>query len=141
MSASQPVRFLLVGAGGYAVNLAVFALLHAAGTPYVAAAIASYVVSNALMYLGNRYVTFGLGHEGFWLAYLRYVLVGGVVAGLNAGILALLVERGGVNETLGLAISLLIVTPVAFVLNKRWTFGASGATPRLAAAGGADGSH
>lgn len=64
MSAAQPVKFLAVGAGGYGVNLLAFALLHAAGVPYMAAALASYFVSNALMYLGNRYSTFALGHEG-----------------------------------------------------------------------------
>jgi hypothetical protein len=89
----------------------------------VAASIGAYAISNALMYLGgNRYFTFRLGHEGFWGAYLRYVIVGGVVAGLNAAILALLVEVADVHPQLGLAISLLIVTPVAYVLNKRWTF-------------------
>ncbi|MCC6792176.1 MAG: GtrA family protein [Thermomicrobiales bacterium] len=142
MNAAQPVKFLIVGTGGYVVNLAVFALLHAAGIPYVAAAIASYLVSNALMYLGNRYVTFRLGHDGFWLAYARHVLVGGVVAGLNAAILALLVEQGGLDETLGLAISLLIVTPAAFLLNKRWTFRPRDlvfVTPVAAGGGGAGG--
>lgn len=122
MSAAQPTKFLLVGAGGYGVNLAVFALLHAAGMSCVAAAIGSYFISNSLMYLGNRYLTFALGHGGFLAAYLRYVLVGGVVAGLNALMLAILVERGSLDATFGLAISLLIVTPVAFLLNKRWTF-------------------
>ena len=122
MIASQPVRFLLVGAGGYVANLAVFAALHSAGTPYIAASLASYFISNALMYLGNRYFTFGLDHTGFWAAYLRYVVAGGVVAGLNAVILALLVEVAGLHPTLGLAVSLLLITPVAFVLNKRWTF-------------------
>ena len=118
----QPVKFLLIGAGGYVVNLAAFALLYALDIPYVAASIGAYAISNALMYLGNRYFTFRLGQEGFWGAYLRYVIVGGVVAGLNAAILALLVEVTDVHPQLGLAISLLIVTPVAFVLNKRWTF-------------------
>lgn len=122
MNASQPVKFLLVGAGGYLVNLAAFALLYTVGVRYLIASIGSYALSNALMYLGNRYFTFGLGHDGFWSAYLRYVVVGGVVAGLNALALALLVEIAGLHPTLGLAISLLIVTPVAFVLNKRWTF-------------------
>jgi putative flippase GtrA len=122
MNLPQPVKFLLVGAGGYAVNLAAFALLYALTLPYVAASIGAYAISNALMYLGNRYVTFRLGHEGFWGAYLRYLIVGGVVAGLNAAILALLVELLDLHPQLGLAISLLLVTPVAFVLNKRWTF-------------------
>ena len=113
---------MLVGAGGYFANLAVFAALYALGTPYIAAAILSYLVSNALMYLGNRYFTFRLGHDGFWAAYLRYMLVGVVVTGLNAVILAALVEGTGIDSRLGLAISLLLITPVAFVLFKRWTF-------------------
>ena len=118
----QPVKFLLVGAGGYAVNLLAFWALYAAGVPYVAASLAAYLVSNALMYVGNRYFTFGLGHTGFAAAYVRYLAVGLLVAGLNAALLAFLVEIVGVDPTLGQALSLLAITPVAFVLNKRWTF-------------------
>jgi putative flippase GtrA len=84
--------------------------------------ILSYFLSNALMYVGNRYFTFRLGHEGFWGAYLRYMVVGGAVAGLNVVILAALVEGTGIDSRAGLAISLLLITPVAFVLFKRWTF-------------------
>lgn len=54
MSVGQPARFLLVGAGGYVVNLAVFAALYELGMPYAADSIVSYFVSNVLMYLGNR---------------------------------------------------------------------------------------
>jgi putative flippase GtrA len=122
MSLPQPARFLLVGAGGYAVNLAAFVLLSAAGMRYIAASVLSYFLSNALMYLGNRYFTFRLGHPGFWPAYLRYVGVGLVVAALNAGLLALLVEVIALDATVGQAISLLLLTPLAFVLNKRWSF-------------------
>ena len=64
--AAQPARFLVVGAGGYGVNLLTFAALVAAGVRYVLASGVSYLVSNALMYLGNRYFTFRLGNEGFW---------------------------------------------------------------------------
>ena len=77
--AARPARFLVVGAGGYVVNVAAFALLVGAGMKYVPASAVSYLVSNALMYLGNRYFTFRLGHGGFWAAYLRYILVGLVV--------------------------------------------------------------
>ena len=42
------------------------------------------------MYLGNRYFTFGLGHDRFWSSYGRYILVGGVVAEL---------ERDGARRT------------------------------------------
>ena len=119
---AQPAKFVVVGAGGYLVNLGVFAALYGLGLRYIPASILSYFVSNALMYLGNRYFTFRLGHEGFWGAYLRYMLVGAIIAGLNAGILALIVELSHLDPRLGQAISLLAVTPVGFVLFKRWTF-------------------
>lgn len=120
--ARQPLRFVVVGTCGYGVNLATFALLIGAGIRYVIASVLSYLLSNALMYLGNRYFTFGLGHEGFWSAYLRYLLVGLVVVALNAAILAVLVELASIDETIAQGLSLLAVTPVAFVLFKRWTF-------------------
>ena len=119
---AQPARFLAVGAAGYVANLLFFAALYGLGTPYVGGSILSYLAANALMYLGNRYFTFRLGHEGFWGAYLRYMLVGGFVVALNAGILAALVEVTGLDPRLALGLSLLLVTPVAFVLFKRWTF-------------------
>jgi putative flippase GtrA len=121
-AAAQPAKFLLVGAGGYVVNLGVFALLETTRPSYFFNSIVSYLIANALMYLGNRYFTFRLGNDGFWSAYLRYMIVGAVVAGLNAVILAALVEGTGIDPRIGVAISLLIVTPVAFVLFKRWTF-------------------
>ena len=119
---AQPAKFLLVGTAGYAVNLLIFAGLYSLGTEYVTASIFAYLLSNALMYLGNRYFTFRLDSRGFWGAYARYLLVGCVVAGLNAALLAALVEGAGLDARAGQAISLLLVTPVAFVLFKRWTF-------------------
>ena len=121
-SAAQPVKFLIVGSAGYAVNLGIFAGLHSAGLSYAPNSIVSYFIANALMYLGNRYFTFRLGHDGFWGAYLRYMIVGAAIAGLNVGILAALVEGTGIDSRIGLAISLLVITPPAFVMFKRWTF-------------------
>ena len=120
--AAQPARFLVVGAAGYGINVGVFAVFVGAGLTYVLASVVSYAVSNALMYLGNRYFTFRLGHEGFWSAYGRYLLVGLVVVALNAAVLAALVEGLGLDETLAQALSLLAVTPAAYVMFKRWTF-------------------
>jgi putative flippase GtrA len=94
----------------------------AAGVRYVLASVVSYLVSNVLMYLGNRYFTFRLGNDGFWSAYARYLLVGLVVVAMNAAVLALLVEGLGLDETLAQALSLLAVTPPAYVMFKRWTF-------------------
>jgi putative flippase GtrA len=118
----QPFKFVLVGAGGYVVNLLAFAALFEGGLRYVLASVTAYFISNVLMYFGNRYFTFRLGHAGFWSAYLRYLIVGLVVAGLTAGVLVFLVDAMGLHPTLGQALALLIVTPFAFVLFKRWTF-------------------
>ena len=120
--AARPARFLLVGAAGYGVNVLTFALLVSAGVRYVLASLVSYLVSNVLMYLGNRYFTFRLGNDGFWSAYARYLLVGLLVVALNAAVLALVVEGLGLDETLAQALSLLVVTPPAYLMFKRWTF-------------------
>ena len=119
---AQPLKFLAVGSGGYVVGLLAFALLYAAGAPYLGASVAAYVFANALMYLGNRYFTFRLGHHGFWRAYGRYVTVGILVAGMNALLLAALVEGFGLGARIGQAVSLLLIAPAAFVAFKRWTF-------------------
>lgn len=118
----QPLRFVLVGAVGYVVNLLAFAALFELGVRYVVASVVAYFISNVLMYLGNRYFTFRLGHAGFWSTYVRYLIVGLVVAGLTVAVLMLLVDLGGLHPTFGQALALLIVTPVAFILFKRWTF-------------------
>jgi putative flippase GtrA len=118
----QPARFVLVGAGGYAANLALFAAFYSLGTAYLAASITAYFVSNGFMYVGNRYFTFELGHDGFLSAYGRYVLVGAVVVALNGVLLVGLVEAAGAEPPLGQTIALAAITPVAFLLNKRWTF-------------------
>jgi putative flippase GtrA len=120
--AAQPAKFLIVGAGGYLINLGIFAGFYELEMPYAVNSVLSYFISNAFMYLGNRYFTFGLGHDGFWGAYLRYMLVGALVAGAVVGLLAALVDVAEIDARLGQAIALLAVTPIAFVLFKRWTF-------------------
>ena len=119
----QPVKFVLVGAGGYVLNVCAFTALFVLGTQYAVASVSAYLLSNAAMYVGNRYFTFELSNEGFLAAYLRYALAGGIVAGLTAALLAVLVEGLGFDPRLGQALALAFVTPVAFVLIKRWTFG------------------
>ena len=117
----SPARFLAVGAAGYVVNVATFAALVAAGVKYVFASVVSYVVSNVLMYLGNRYFTFGSATRASGLPTLATCSwargrrderhrANGSGRGL------------GLDETLAQPLSLLIVMPPAFVMFKRWTF-------------------
>lgn len=125
MNARQPIRFVTVGATGYVVNLALFAVLHEGDLPYVAASVIAYLVSNALMYVANRHFTFGAESVGLWGGYLRYGLVGLFVAAINAATLAILVNVAGLSPTFGAALSVLLGTPVAFVLIRRFAFGSA----------------
>jgi putative flippase GtrA len=117
----QPVRFVLVGVGGFVLNVCAFTALFGLGAWYLAASVVAYLASNAAMYVGNRYFTFGLSHRGFVAAYLRYV-VGAVVAALTALLLAALVERLEVDPRLGQALALTALVPVSFLLSKRFAF-------------------
>jgi putative flippase GtrA len=118
----QPARFVLVGAGGFVLNVLAFALLFDLGAWYLAASVLAYFASNSAMYVGNRYFTFGLSHDGFLGAYLRYVVVGAVVAALTALLLTVFVERLGVDPRIGQALALSVLVPLSFLLSKRLAF-------------------
>ena len=119
---AQPLKFLLVGTGGFVLNLCAFTLLFDLGTWYVAASVLAYLMSNAAMYVSNRYFTFGLSHDGFVRAYFRYVVVGGIVAGLTALLLAVVVDGLGMDPRPGQALALSVLVPLSFVLSKRFAF-------------------
>ncbi|MDH4103538.1 MAG: GtrA family protein [Thermoleophilia bacterium] len=119
---AQPLKFLLVGTGGFVLNIVLFTVLFGAGTWYVGASVLAYLVSNAAMYLGNRYFTFGVSHGEFVRAYLRYLVVGGVVAGLTALLLAAFVEGLGMDPRPAQALALSVLVPLSFVMSKRFAF-------------------
>lgn len=119
---AQPVKFLFVGIGGFVLNLCAFTALFGLGTWYLAASVIAYLVSNGAMYLGNRYFTFGLSHRGLVRAYLRYLVVGGLVAALTALLLAAFVEGLGMDPRPGQALALTALVPLSFLLSKRFAF-------------------
>ena len=118
----QLVKFSLVGAVGYAVNLAVYtALLRGAGFHYLAAAACSFLVAVANNYCWNRIWTFrgDRGHIGY--QGLRFLVVSLVSLGANLLILHGLVSAG-LNKVLAQAIAIVLVTPLNFIGNKLWSF-------------------
>ena len=119
---AQPLKFLLVGTGGFVLNVLAFTALFGLGTWYLAASVTAYLVSNAAMYVGNRYFTFGLSHDGFVRAYLRYLAVGGIVAGFTALLLAAFVEGFGIDPRTGQALALALLVPLSFLLSRRFAF-------------------
>ena len=116
-------KFCVVGASGYAVNLAVFAVLvHAAGVHYIVAAICSFLVAVTNNYVWNRMWTFR--HERGHVAVqgIRFLLVSTVALGANLVFLTVLVGAGA-PKVVAQAVAIALVTPWNFVGNKLWSFG------------------
>ena len=119
----QLIRFCLVGASGYVVNLAVYTLLlKFVGVHYLLAATGSFLVAVTSNYTWNRLWTFR-GQRGH-VAYqgLRFLVVSTIALAANLAILALLVDTLEVGKVLAQAIAIVLVTPWNFVGNKLWSF-------------------
>jgi len=118
----QLLKFCVVGASGYVVNLAVFALLvNGFDVHYLAAAVFSFCVAVANNYLWNRLWTFR-GQRGS-IAYqgLRFFIVSWCALAANLVVLRVLVEVG-LEEVTAQAVAIVLVTPINFIGNKLWSF-------------------
>jgi dolichol-phosphate mannosyltransferase len=119
----QLVRFAIVGASGYVINLALFAFcVHALALGYALSAVLSFVVAVFNNFWWNRHWTFAArdGHAGFQAARFFLVCIGAL--GLNLAVLAALVDGAGLAKVPAQAIAVLCATPVSFLGNKLWTF-------------------
>ena len=117
----QLAKFCVVGATGYAVNLAVFATLVQSGFHYIPAAMASFLVAVTNNYMWNRLWTFRhqrghIAHQG-----LRFLAVSTIALAANLLFLAILVGIG-VPKIPAQAMAIALVTPWNFVANKLWSF-------------------
>ena len=122
----QLLRFAVVGASGYVVNLAVFAAaLHGAGADYRVAAVAAFGVAVSNNFLWNRRWTFRAQHAGAGPAHhqaARFLTVSVAAFAVGLGILTALVELAGMRELPAQAVSIVAVTPLSFLANKLWSF-------------------
>ena len=119
---AQLTKFCTVGASGYAVNLAAYALLlRGVGLHYIPAAVCSFLVAVTNNYTWNRLWTFR--HSRGHIAYqgIRFFVVSTLALVANLVALHLLVQSG-VGKILAQAIAIVLVTPLNFVGNKLWSF-------------------
>ncbi len=119
----QLVKFSLIGASGYVVNLAVYsALLTGADVHYRTAAVLAFCVAVTNNFLWNRHWTFKAthGHAGFQAA--RFLAVSLVALGFNLIVLELLVTVADLPKIPAQALAILAATPLNFVGNKLWSF-------------------
>jgi dolichol-phosphate mannosyltransferase len=122
---SQFARFCAVGASGYAVNLAVYAALLAAGLHYLAAAAIAFLVAAASNYAWNRAWTFRTSGAPLLGQGARALTVSALSLGANQLFLLVLVAAGA-GHLAGQAVAIVLATPFSFVANKLWAFAESG---------------
>ena len=116
-------RFCAVGATGYVVNLATFALCTGSlGADYRIAATVAFLIAVTNNFVWNRRWTFGLTGGPRRAQALRFLAVSTAAFAVNVVLLQLLVDRGGVPELLAQALAVAAASPLAFAGNKLWTF-------------------
>jgi putative flippase GtrA len=118
----QFVRFAIVGASGYALNLGVFAVAHRVMDYRLAAGVA-FAVAVANNFLWNRAWTFRDmrgDHAGFQAARFLVISLAAFVFGLL--VLDVLVRDAGFDALFAQAIAVVVATPLSFVGNKLWSF-------------------
>src|SRR5262249_582878 len=116
------LKFCLVGASGYVINLIVYiALLRGAGMHYLPAAVCSFVVAVTNNYFWNRHWTFREKRGNIYNQGVPFLLLSLLALALNLvrlrGLVALDVGKIGAQ-----AIALILVTPFSFSVNKLWSF-------------------
>ncbi len=120
----QLVRFGIVGASGYLVNLATFTLcVEALGFDHRGAAVGAFLVAVTNNFAWNRQWTFRARDHGQVSHQAPRFLAVSVAAFLLAFVvLEVLVVAAGVPEVPAQAISVLVAMPFNFVGNRLWTF-------------------
>jgi putative flippase GtrA len=119
----QLVRFATVGASGYVVNIAVFAMcVHVFGIDYRLAAVISFVVSVTNNFWWNRHWTFSARAAHPARQGIRFLTVSLVTFGFTYVVLVTLVSGAGMSKVLSQAIAIVAGTPLSFVGQKLWSF-------------------
>jgi putative flippase GtrA len=116
----QLAKFGIVGASGYAINLAVYAALLGIGAHK--AAFVSFIAAAVSNYWWNRHWTFSQQKGHFGLQGMRFFLVALAALAVNQLWLLLFLDVLGLGKIVAQAISIVLVTPLNFLGNKLWSF-------------------
>ncbi|HEX5307748.1 MAG TPA: GtrA family protein [Solirubrobacteraceae bacterium] len=118
----QFLKFGIVGVSNTLIFFAVYTLLlKVFGVWYLAASGIGFAVGAVNGFLWNRAWTFK-GHIGDALTPVRWFVVQTCGLLLNLGLVYLFVEGVGLDELVGQAVTIVIVTITTFFANRAWTF-------------------
>ena len=116
----QLFKFGLVGASGFAINLAVYKLL--LGYCAHQAAAVSFVVAAASNYWWNRHWTFAGQKGNFALQGMRFYAVSVAAFVVNQIWLVVFIDWLDWGKVIAQAVAIMLVTPLNFLGNKLWSF-------------------
>jgi putative flippase GtrA len=119
----QLLRFGVVGASGYVVNLSVFALIVGkVGLDYRAGATLAFLTAVTNNFVWNRSWTFRVQHGLIPHQAARFLIVSVGAFLLNLAVLEVLVSAWGSAELPAQATAVALVMPANFLGNRLWTF-------------------
>lgn len=114
--------FLLVGSVNTLIGYAIFGVAYKIfGINYNAALLIAYSLGMLIGYTNHRRVTFK-STANHRQALTKFVLTYLMIYALNAGLLNIFSELGGLDPLIGQAIALFFVTIVSFVIQRAWVF-------------------
>lgn len=119
----QLVRFTTVGASGYIVNLAVFAVcVHLFSIDYRLSSVFAFVVSVVNNFWLNRHWTFDAREDHPINQGARFFAVSLVAFAFTEAVLITLVEGPGLEKVFAQAIAVAAAMPLSFLGQKLWSF-------------------
>jgi putative flippase GtrA len=122
MSPREITAFLAVGAGATALQYAVYAAgLAFTRWPAAASSAAGYLAGSVLSYVLNYHVTFRSVRRHAVALPKFYAMVGAAFV-LNAGLVAMLVDAGGVNAWLGQVAATGACLVFNYLVSRSWVF-------------------
>ncbi|HWM09389.1 MAG TPA: GtrA family protein [Solirubrobacteraceae bacterium] len=116
-------RYAIVGASGYVVSIATFAVLYnLVGLTYWIAAAGAFCLALTNNFLWNRHWTFRArdGHVGFQAS--RYVLINCVAFLCSLGVLHVLIDIAGVPGVAAQSVAVLAAAPPNYIAHRIWSF-------------------
>jgi putative flippase GtrA len=120
----QLIRFGVVGASGFVINLAVYAAgVHVLDIPYQAAAVMAWLVAVLSNFMLNRHWTFDASAGRIHFQAIRFFTVSLIAfVFVNLVLLTLFVEVLSLPKLPAQALAVAAATPFNFLGNKLWSF-------------------
>jgi putative flippase GtrA len=119
---AQLLRFCVVGASGYAVNVLAFGVALALSVEQLVAAGIGFLIAMASNFWCNRSWTFAADHRGLARQAVRFFTVSVAACLFALAVLDLLTGTAGVPAMAAQPASVMAALPLSFLGNRTWSF-------------------